>query len=97
MNALGMFKENPMDHITLKLTTDTEQLNNWEKLRKKYPRIISSCVTNDWVLQSLIAQQNFSRGYAYMKASCIMFKAREDIFVYNSAMDDFAQKAPSTR
>ena len=95
--TLGMFKEHPFDHINLKLTTDKEQLNNWEKLRQKYPRIISSCVTNDWLLQSLIAQRNFAAQYASMKSNCILFKAHEDIFVYNHAMDIFTQTAPNTK
>ena len=92
-----MFKEDPSDHITLKLTTDKEQLNNWEKLRQKYPRIISSCVTNDWLLQSLTAQSNFATKYELMKKSCLLFKAHEDIFVYNHAMDVFTKTAPRTK
>lgn len=97
MAALGMFKEDPFDHITLKLTTDEEQLNNWEKLRQKYPRIISSCVTNDWLLHSLTAQKNFAAQYAFMKSSCLLFKAHEDIFVYNHAMDMLANTAPAIK
>ena len=97
MHALGMFKENPLDPITLKLTTDVEQLSNWENLRRKYPRIISSCVTNDWVLESLMAQKKFANEYASMKTNCLVLKAACDIFVYNHAMDIFVQQAPSAR
>jgi alpha-beta hydrolase superfamily lysophospholipase len=95
--ALGMFKEDPQAHITLKLTKDKEQLKNWEVLRRKYPRIIASCVTNDWVLQSLIAQEKFSSQYVNFKPKCLVFKATEDIFVYNHAMDQFAKQAPNAR
>ena len=51
--ALGFFKENPLDKIRIKLTTDSSMLLEWEKLRIKYPRIISSCVTNDWVIKKM--------------------------------------------
>jgi hypothetical protein len=49
LHALGFFKENPLDKIRIKLTTDSDMLLAWERLRIKYTRIISSCVTNDWV------------------------------------------------
>ena len=97
MHALGFFLEDPNDPIHLELTTDKEQLGNWERLRRRYPRIISSCVTNDWVLQSLKAQEAFSHQYACMKTKCILFKATEDIFVYNHAMDLFVEQAPAAR
>jgi len=96
-HALGMFKEDPLDHITIKFTKDNVQLHNWELLRRKYPRIISSCVTNDWVLQSLIAQKRFAKEYSFIKAKCLVFQATEDIFVYNHAMRLFVDQATNAR
>jgi len=97
MKALGFYKEDASKRITLKLTKDKGQLLLWEQLRQKYPRIISSCVTNDWVLQSIRAQRKFSRQYELMRTPCLIFKADEDVFVYNHAIDLFATQAPFVR
>lgn len=97
MHALGFFIEDPNDPINLELTTDKEQLGNWERLRRRYPRIISSCVTNNWSMEVLKATEAFSQQYSQMKTPSIVFKATEDIFVYNHAMDLFAEQALSAK
>ena len=67
MNAIGYFKEDSRDKLLINVTTsDQTQLDNWSKLRLQYPEIMSTCVTNDWVVQSIRAQKRFSRLYEFI-------------------------------
>jgi len=89
LHALGYFKEKPTDPLKIKLTTDREQIQFIEQLRQRYPKIISCCVTNDWVLHSLQAQIRFSRCYELMRTNCLILQAEHDVFVYTRAMNMF--------
>lgn len=76
MNAIGYFKENSRDVLSLNITTsDQTQLNNWSKLRLKYPEVMSTCVTNDWVVQSIRAQKKFSRLYEFIGTNTLILCA----------------------
>ena len=76
MNAIGYFKENSRDVLSLNITTsDQTQLNNWSKLRLKYPEVMSTCVTNDWVVQSIRAQKKFSRLYEFIGTNTLILSA----------------------
>ncbi len=94
LNAFGFFKERPQDPITAKLSTDINMMRNYSDLRKSIPRILSCCVTNDWVLQSLNAQRRFAKHYREVKTPILIFQASDDVFVYNQAYDIFAEDAP---
>mmetsp|Transcript_22059 Transcript_22059/g.37350 ORF Transcript_22059/g.37350 Transcript_22059/m.37350 type:complete len:390 (+) Transcript_22059:136-1305(+) len=97
MHAMGFFKEKPDDKITQKLTHDPKQMRNWELLRQRYPSIISSCVTNNWVLTTMRAQIKFAYKYELFRTNTLILQASDDIFVHNRAQDMFAQKAPNCR
>eukprot|EP00602_Paraphysomonas_sp_CaronLab_P010596 CAMPEP_0185035568 /NCGR_PEP_ID=MMETSP1103-20130426/27186_1 /TAXON_ID=36769 /ORGANISM="Paraphysomonas bandaiensis, Strain Caron Lab Isolate" /LENGTH=386 /DNA_ID=CAMNT_0027572707 /DNA_START=59 /DNA_END=1219 /DNA_ORIENTATION=- len=97
MPAMGFFKERAEDKIKLKLTTDKKMMQNWEALRKRYPSIMSTCVTNDWILHCIRAQNKFARIYELFRTNTIILQATDDIFVYNRAMSVFSQTAPATR
>ena len=76
MNAIGYFKEDSRDVLSLNITTsDQTQLNNWSKLRLKYPEVMSTCVTNDWVVQSIRAQKKFSRLYEFIGTNTLILCA----------------------
>ena len=95
MNAIGYFKEDSRDKLTINITTsDQSQLDNWSKLRLRYPEIMSTCVTNDWVVQSIRAQKRFSRLYEFMGTNTLILCAdpEKDMFVYNRAMAIFINK-----
>ena len=63
----------------------------------RYPSIISSCVTNNWVLTTMKAQIKFAYKYELFRTNTIILQASDDIFVHNRAQDVFAQKAPNCR
>lgn len=97
-HALGYFKESPDDLLKLNITTSSqEQLNLWHKLRQFYPSIISCCVTNNWVLQSLKAQNRFESRYKFVFTNTLVILAEKDYFVYNRAVSIFAQRAPACK
>lgn len=74
-----------------------DQLTKWEELRKRYPEIISCCVTNDWVLHSIRAQNKFSEQCGLFRSNCLVFQASNDAFVYNRAMIVIGKTIPSLR
>ena len=61
-----------------KTTSDQTQLDNWSKLRLQYPEIMSTCVTNDWVVQSIRAQKRFSRLYEFIGTNTLILCADPD-------------------
>ena len=75
----------------------SEQLLKWEMLRRRYPEIISCCVTNDWVLHSLRAQNKFSEQCTLFRANCLILQAADDSFVYNRAMVSMTKRIPALR
>lgn len=75
MHALGFFKEKPTDKLSLNVfTSDQEQLNNWQDLRMRYPGLITTCVTNDWVLHSIRAQKKFSHRYEFVRTNTLILR-----------------------
>lgn len=97
LHALGFFKEKASDPITLKLTTDGDQLRLFEQLRQRYPKTISCCITNDWLVHCMNAQEQFARRYGLVRSNVLILQAAEDVFVYNRAMTIFAKTARSCR
>lgn len=98
MHAIGFFKEKPTDRLSTNVfTSNNEQLNNWMAMRMRFPSLISTCVTNDWVLKSIRAQKKFSSRYKFVKTNTLILSAEHDFFVYNRAMADFAKKAPNSK
>lgn len=71
-------------------------LNRWQQLRQRYPEIMSTCITNDWLLQSIRAQKKFSRFYEFIGTNTLIIAADadKDLFVFNRAMQIFVNKAP---
>jgi lysophospholipase len=87
-----------LSHSSSSLTsTSRKELKQWEDLRFRYPSIISSCITNDWLIHCIRAQNKFSRIYELFRTNTLILQASDDIFVYNRAMNLFARKAPSVR
>ena len=98
MHAIGFFKEKSSDPLPLNVTTsDIEQLERWRQLRQKYPQIMSTCVTNDWVLQSIRAEKKFEARFEFIQTNTLILSAENDLFVYNRAMAFFAQSAPNCK
>ena len=50
-------------------TSSLDSLLEMEALKQKYPNIISTCVTNDWVRHSLQAQIDFSKLYSLVRTN----------------------------
>lgn len=97
MHPLGWFLESPDDvKQTCIESSDSEQMEKWCKLRKRYPECMSTCATNEWTLQSLRAQKKFATRFQFVQTNTLIIQAENDIFVYNRAMAMFAQKAPNS-
>ena len=95
MNTLGFFKEKAIEALKLNIgTSDAEQLHHWQLLRQKYPALLSTCVTNDWVLQSIRSQKKFSRFYEFVGTNTLILAAdaNQELFVHNRAMTMFLNK-----
>lgn len=75
MHCLGYFKEKPTDKLNLNVTTsDQDQLTNWQDLRMRYPALIATCVTNDWILHSIRAQKRFSHRYQFVRTNTLVLR-----------------------
>jgi len=86
------------DKLALHTTTsDIQKLGEVEALRQKYPYTIATCVTNDWTLNSLTAQIDFSRLYPLVRTNCLIMNATKDFYVYNRAMESFANHAENVQ
>ena len=92
MHAMGFFKEKPTDKLNLYVTTsDQEQLKKWQDLRMRYPGLIATCITNDWVLHSIRAQKKFFHRYEFVRTNTLLLRydpvliyvVNEIIFVYH--------------
>jgi hypothetical protein len=76
MNALGFpKKESKQPQSTKEHTSDSHQRENWHKLKLKYPEITSTCVTNDWIVQSIRAQSRLARLYGFIGTNTIILCA----------------------
>ena len=74
-HCMGYFKEKPTDKLSLHVTTsDQEQLNNWQDLRMRYPSLICTCVTNDWILHAIRAQKRFSHRYETVRTNTLVLR-----------------------
>lgn len=62
-------------------TSDPKQLDQWQQLRKMYPQIMSTCVTNDWVLHSIRAQKRFSFRYELVQTNTIILAAEHGTYL----------------
>ena len=97
MHPLGWYLESPDDSKKTGVeSSDQEQMEKWCKLRKRYPECMSTCVTNEWVLQSLRAQKKFATRFQFVQANTLIIQAEHDVFVNNRAMNMFVQKAPNS-
>jgi lysophospholipase len=68
--ALGYFKEKPSDMLPVCVaTSDEEQLTHWQLLREKYPQLMATCVTNDWVVKSIKAQKKFANRFQFVRTN----------------------------
>jgi lysophospholipase len=98
MHPLGWFLESEDDDKKTCIESSCqEQMDKWCKLRKRYPRCMSTCTTNEWVLQSLRAQKKFATRFQFVQTNTLVLQAEHDVFVYNRAMAMFVQKAPNSR
>lgn len=74
-HALGFYKEKPTDKINLNVyTSDQGQLDKWIALRQKYPNLITTCVTNDWVYHSIRAQRRFAERYQFVHTNTLILR-----------------------
>lgn len=75
MHAIGYFKEKPTDCLPLNMTTsDQTQLDKWQALRLRYPNLITTCVTNDWTVQSVRAQRKFTNRYEFVRTNTLILR-----------------------
>ncbi len=76
MHALGYFKETPEQTLPLNVvTSDQQQLCKWQDLRRKYPSsLITTCVTNDWLIHSVRAQRKFAARYEFVKTNTLILR-----------------------
>ena len=97
MRPLGMLLEKPDDVKKLFIeSSDRDQMDKWCKLRMRYPELMSTCNTNEWVLQALRAQKKFAVRFQFVQTNTLIISAEHDCFVYNRAMQMFVQKAPNS-
>lgn len=74
-HTFGYFKEKNTDKINLNVyTSDQAQLDKWLALRLQYPHIIATCVTNDWVVQSIRAQRRLADRYEFVKTNTLVLR-----------------------
>lgn len=98
MHSMGFFKEAPNNSTFLNVTTsDEEQALILQSLRQRFPETMATCVTNDWVYQTIRAQRKFAHRYEFVRTSTLIVCAEHDYFVYNRAMQEFLKKARSSR
>lgn len=81
MHCMGYFKEKPTDKLNLYVTTsDQDQLSNWQDLRMRYPAMIATCVTNDWLLHSIRAQKRFAHRYQFVRTNTLVLRYDTTLF-----------------
>jgi alpha-beta hydrolase superfamily lysophospholipase len=74
-HALGYFTEKATDKININVYTSSQsQLDQWIALRMRYPQLIATCVTNDWVYHSLRANQRFADRYEFVKTNTLILR-----------------------
>lgn len=74
-HTLGYFKEKSTDKINLNVYTSDPKMNEkWMALRLQYPHIIATCVTNDWVYQSIRAQRRLATRYEFVRTNTLVLR-----------------------
>ena len=97
-HVLGFFEEKQEDPLKLNITTsDIDQLHNWEILRHRYPMMVSSCITVQWLLETIRAQKKFAYRYKLVRTNTLILAAENDRFVHNRAMAMFLKQAPNAQ
>lgn len=97
-HVLGFFEEKQEEPLKLNITTsDIDQLHNWEILRHRYPSIVSSCITVQWLLETIRAQKKFAYRYKLVRTNTLVLAAENDRFVHNRAMAMFLKQAPNAQ
>lgn len=75
VHCLGYFKEKPTDKLSLNvMTSDQEELEKWQALRMRFPNLIATCVTNDWLYHSIRAQNRFEPKYPFVKTNTLILR-----------------------
>jgi hypothetical protein len=94
LSAVGFYKEKSTDPLREDIfTSDSHQLEKINSLRQLHPQILSSCLTNQWIFQSVRAQRRFAKYYEAIKTNTLIVAAENDLFVHNRAMAMFVHKA----
>lgn len=97
-HVLGFFEDKPEDPLKLNITTsDIDQLHAWQLHRHRNPGIMSSCITVQWLLESIRAQKKFSYRYKLVRTNTLIMAAENDRFVHNRAMAMFLKQAPNVQ
>jgi lysophospholipase len=95
MNGLGFFIEDPKERIkTYVRSSDYEQMNIQQQIKETYPETIACCVTNQWILESIVAQKKFARVWDWVRTETLVIAAEHDRFVYTRAMRMFVKEVP---
>ena len=97
-HVLGFFEERPEDPLKLNITTSCiDQLHKWELLRHRYPQLMSSCITVQWLLETIRAQKKFAYRYKLVRTNTLVLAAENDRMVHNRAMAIFLKEAPNAQ
>jgi lysophospholipase len=97
-HALGYDIERAENPLKLGITTnDIDHLHDWQLLRRRYPHIMSTCVTNDWTLAAIRGQKAFHQMFRRVRTNTLIISASDDRFVHNRAMRTFVKDAPNAR
>lgn len=80
-----------LKYFSFLLFPDKSQLMKWQNLRISHPKILATCVTNDWVLHSIMAEEKFAEDYSRDSPDTLILAAGNDRFVHNRAMQYFVR------
>ena len=97
-HVLGFFEEKQEEPLKLNITTsDIDQLHNWEILRHRYPYVVASCISVQWLLETIRAQKKFAYRYKLVRTNTLILAAENDRFVHNRAIAMFLKEAPNAQ
>lgn len=95
-HSIGFDIERPENPLKLGVTTyDIDHLHDWQLLRRRYPHIMSTCVTNDWTLAAIKGQKKFHTMFRRVRTNTLIIGASDDRFVHNRALKKFVKDAPN--
>jgi lysophospholipase len=101
--AFGFLNDSSSDRNTMDsnnkqvMTSDELHMQSYKSLKQKYPHMVSTGVTNDWVRLCIVAQRKFSRRYKFVKTNTLSLCAASDAFVHNRAIIEFAKQAAACK